>query len=196
MPRLSYLRKTPAQCTYTSYSVGWSERTSGKSTQKAFIFMPYKKLAKLSLNLLRLSCINCRCMKLASKSAMESDNSAKAGSSESSGKAAFPDLGVKDWLSRSEVRELGRKGVEGRDGGFARVTEVERLGLLMSMFLFQRDVPCKYSVLHFRGIDGTFAWSDRLRHQSFLLCFAHAVGIDNPARGTVLHSKYLIERRR
>jgi len=35
-----------------------SEPTSGKSTQKAFMFMPYRKLAKLSLNLLKLSCIN------------------------------------------------------------------------------------------------------------------------------------------
>ena len=59
------------------------------------MFMPYKKLAKLSLNLLRLSCINCRCMKLASRSAMESDSSAKAGSSDSSGKAEAPDVGVK-----------------------------------------------------------------------------------------------------
>lgn len=32
--------------------------TSGKSTQKAFIFKPYKKLAKLSLKRARLSCIS------------------------------------------------------------------------------------------------------------------------------------------
>lgn len=70
-------------------------RTSGKSTQKAFMFMPYKKLAKLSLNRLRLSCISCKCMKLASKSAIESESSAKAGSRDSSGKTDEPDLGVK-----------------------------------------------------------------------------------------------------
>ena len=70
-------------------------RTSGKSTQKAFIFMPYRKLAKLSLNLLKLSCINCKCMKLASRSAIESDSSAKAGSRNSNGNAEEPDLGVK-----------------------------------------------------------------------------------------------------
>lgn len=52
------------------------------------MFSPYKKLAKFSLNLDKLSCINCRCMKFASRSAIESDNSAKAGSSDSSGKAA------------------------------------------------------------------------------------------------------------
>ena len=69
--------------------------TSGKSTQKAFIFIPYKKLAKLSLNLLKLSCINCRCMKLASRSAIESENSATAGSRDSRGNGEEPVLGVK-----------------------------------------------------------------------------------------------------
>lgn len=58
---------------------------SGKSTQKAFIFMPYKNPAKLSLNRAKLSCMSCKCMKLASRSAIESDSSAKAGSSDSSG---------------------------------------------------------------------------------------------------------------
>ena len=73
--------------------VSW--RTSGKSTQKAFMFMPYRKLAKLSLNRLKLSCISCKCMKLASRSAIESESSAKAGSRDSRGKAEEPDLGVK-----------------------------------------------------------------------------------------------------
>lgn len=109
--------------------------TSGKSTQKAFMFIPYKKLAKLSLNLLRLSCINCRCIKFASRSAMESESSAKAGSSDSNGKAEVPDLEVKVWLSRREVRELGRRGVEGREGGLA---EVERLVPGKSM-IFESD---------------------------------------------------------
>jgi hypothetical protein len=109
--------------------------TSGKSTQKAFMFIPYKKLAKLSLNLLRLSCINCRCIKFASRSAIESESSANAGSSKSNGKAEVPDLEVKVWLSRSEVRELGLRGVEGREGALVRVTEVERLMPGRSMFI-------------------------------------------------------------
>lgn len=99
-------------------------RTSGKSTQNAFMFIPYRKLAKLSLNLLRLSCINCKCMKLASRSAIESESSAKDGSSDSSGKTEVPFWGVKVWLSRSEVRELARRGVV----GLLRVADVERLG--------------------------------------------------------------------
>lgn len=78
-----------------THSQGKTERTSGKSTQNAFMFMPYKKLAKLSLNLLKLSCINCRCMKLASRSAIESESSAKAGSRDSRGNAEEPVLGVK-----------------------------------------------------------------------------------------------------
>ena len=72
-----------------------AEHTSRKSTQKAFMFMPYKKLAKLSLNLLKLSCINCICMKLASRSAIESESSAKAGSRDSRGTEEEPALGVK-----------------------------------------------------------------------------------------------------
>jgi hypothetical protein len=59
--------------------------TSGKSTQKAFIFRPYKKLAKLSPNRDKLSCMSCRCMKFASRSAILSESSAKAGSREDSG---------------------------------------------------------------------------------------------------------------
>lgn len=97
------------------------------------MFMPYKKLAKLSLKRLRLSCINCRCMKLASRSAIESDSSAKAGSRDSNGKAKEPVLGVKVWLSRRDVRELGRRGVDGREGGLLRDADVDRFGLAMSM---------------------------------------------------------------
>lgn len=44
------------------------------------MFMPYRKLAKLSLKRVKLSCISCRCMKLASKSAIESASSANCGS--------------------------------------------------------------------------------------------------------------------
>src|ERR1700760_4434155 len=84
--------------------------TSGKSTQNAFMFNPYKKLAKFSLNLAKLSCINCKCMKLASKSAIESDNSANSGSNTSSGTSlVLPTLFLAD--SRREDLEDGLKGV-------------------------------------------------------------------------------------
>ncbi len=72
------------------------------------MFSPYKKLAKLSLNLDRLSCISCKCMKLASRSAIESDSSAKAGSSDSKGNSEELLPAVKPWPSLKEVRELGR----------------------------------------------------------------------------------------
>lgn len=72
-------------------------------------------------------------MKFASKSAIESESSAKAGSSPSSGKADDPCLELKVWLSRRDVRELGRRGVEGREGGWARVAEVERLAAVESI---------------------------------------------------------------
>jgi hypothetical protein len=102
--------------------------TSGKSTQKAFIFNPYRKLAKFSLNLAKLSCINCKCMKLASKSAIESDSSANAGSNTSKGAFdAPPMLDLPD--SRREEREEGRSGVVGRESGL-RLPEVERFTLL------------------------------------------------------------------
>jgi len=101
---------------------------SGKSTQKAFIFNPYKKLAKFSLNLAKLSCINCICMKLASKSAIESDSSAKAGSKDSKGASEAPaTLDLPD--SRREEREEGRRGVVGRERGL-RLPDVERFTLL------------------------------------------------------------------
>ena len=106
--------------------------TSGKSTQKAFIFNPYRKLAKFSLNLDRLSCINCMCIKFASKSAIESESSAKAGSRDSRGNAeeVLPP-GVNVWLSRSEVREPGRRGVVGREGG--RLREEDLFAVLFSI---------------------------------------------------------------
>jgi hypothetical protein len=100
-------------------------QTSGKSTQKAFIFNPYKKLAKFSLNRARLSCINCRCIKFASKSAIESESSAKAGSNASMGASDIPPtLDFPD--SRNDDREDGRRGVVGREMGL-RFPEVDRL---------------------------------------------------------------------
>jgi len=60
---------------------------------------------------------------------MESDSSAKAGSRASSGKVGCCVPGVKVWEERREVREVGRRGVVGREGG-AGVwdVEVERWG--------------------------------------------------------------------
>lgn len=37
------------------------------------------------------------------------------------------------WLSLREVRELGRKGVVGRDGGLLRDIDTDLLALLLSM---------------------------------------------------------------
>lgn len=101
-------------------------QTSGKSTQKALTFNPCKKLAKHSLNLDKLSCISCKCIKLASRSAMPSANSANAGSSASSGDASvFPRVGVCE--ERRELRDGGRSGVVGRAGGVCeRVLDDER----------------------------------------------------------------------
>ena len=97
--------------------------TSGKSTQNAFMFRPYKKLAKLSLKRVKLSCISCRCIKLASRSAMESASSANCGSSALIAGCEYPALLMLwpyPWASRSEERELGRRGVVGRDEGLGR----------------------------------------------------------------------------
>ncbi|KAF2018485.1 hypothetical protein BU24DRAFT_171839 [Aaosphaeria arxii CBS 175.79] len=52
--------------------------TSGKSTQKAFMFMPYRKPAKLSEKRARLSCMSCSWTKLDSRSAIASESSAKS----------------------------------------------------------------------------------------------------------------------
>lgn len=67
---------------------------------------------------------------LASRSAIESDSSANPGSRDSSGKSDVLSLGWwNPWLSRSEVRELGRRGVVGLEGGWVRDWEVGGLGL-------------------------------------------------------------------
>jgi hypothetical protein len=99
------------------------------------MFNPYRKLAKLSLNRDRLSCISCRCMKLASRSAMESASSANAGS-----RASMADLPPLIGLtypappvpSRKDDLELGRKGVVGREEG-PLWREAERCTLPASM---------------------------------------------------------------
>ncbi len=72
-------------------------------------------------------------MKLASRSAIESDSSAKAGSSDSKGNSEELLPAVKPWPSLKEVRELGRKGVVGRDDGLLRDADVDLLVPLFSM---------------------------------------------------------------
>lgn len=69
-------------------------------------------------------------MKLASKSAIESDNSAKAGSKDSRGVSdAPPTLAFPD--SRSDDLEDGRKGVVGREIGLRlRLPDVDLFALL------------------------------------------------------------------
>jgi hypothetical protein len=99
--------------------------TSGKSTQNAFIFKPYKKLAKDSLNRAKLSCISWKCIIFASKSAIASDNSAKAGSKVFKGNAAPPRV-LALAVSRKDERDDGRIGVVGRD---VRVRDVDRCRL-------------------------------------------------------------------
>jgi hypothetical protein len=101
------------------------------------MFNPYRKLAKLSLNRDRLSCISCRCMKLASRSAMESASSANAGSRASM--ANLPPLigltyPAPPVPSRKDDLELGRKGVVGREEG-PLWREAERCALPASMAL-------------------------------------------------------------
>ena len=119
-------------------------QTSGKSTQNAFMFIPYKKLAKLSLNRDRLSCISCRCIKFASRSAIESDSSANAGSRNSKGNSEEVPPAVKLCPSRNDVRELERRGVVGRDERLLRDCDVERLLLPLSITMVDRiDVESK-----------------------------------------------------
>lgn len=80
------------------------------------------KLAKLSLNRARLSCISWKCIILASRSAMASDSSAKAGSKALRGKAPSP-AEPRLAESRRDEREEGRRGVVGRE---ALVRDVDR----------------------------------------------------------------------
>lgn len=93
--------------------------TSGKSTQNALILSPYRNAPKFSLNRPKLSFRSWRCIILASRSAMLSLSSAKAGSNEASGSSwlmpLLPAVGVV-WEARRLVREGGRSGVVGRDG--------------------------------------------------------------------------------
>ena len=77
-------------------------------------------------------------MKLASRSAIESDNSAKAGSNASRGASDGPPiLALPD--SRREEREEGRSGVVGRDRGL-RLPEVELFVLLPAWGVVEDDI--------------------------------------------------------
>lgn len=88
---------------------------SGKSTQKAFMFMPYRKPAKLSEKRARLSCISCSCIKFCSRSAMASLSSANPSWRPSSAIAPDAEAARPRWeLSRRLLREEARKGVVGR----------------------------------------------------------------------------------
>ena len=80
----------------------------------------------------------CICMKLASKSAIESDNSAKEGSKASRGSSEAP---LREALpdSRREEREEGRRGVVGRESG-RRVPDVERGLLLAAWGVVEEDM--------------------------------------------------------
>jgi hypothetical protein len=89
------------------------------------MFRPYRKLAKLSLKRAKLSCINWKCIMLASRSATASESSAKAGSNVLSGNDASP-LTLFRAESRNEDRDEGRSGVVGRD---VRVRELDRFAL-------------------------------------------------------------------
>jgi hypothetical protein len=107
---------------------------------------PYRKAAKLSLNRARLSWSSCTCIRLASRSAIPSENSAKAGSSSSSGRgsASRSSSGLSPWTrrrralaeSRRDEREMGRRGVVGREGGLRerdaerRCSEMEPVGVV------------------------------------------------------------------
>ena len=72
-------------------------------------------------------------MKFASRSAIESDNSAKAGSNASRGNSEDVLPAMIPCPSRKEVRELGRSGVVGLDEGLLRDWEAERLFPLLSI---------------------------------------------------------------
>jgi len=77
-------------------------------------------------------------MKLASKSAIESDSSAKTGSNASKGASDAPaTLDLPD--SRREEREDGRRGVVGREMGL-RVPDVERFTLLSALGVVEEDM--------------------------------------------------------
>lgn len=83
--------------------------------------------------------MTCKCMKFASKSAIESESSANAGSKTSKGTEDAPVLERAD--TPREEREEGRRGVVGRDMG-PRDPEVGRLALLLARGVVDAIVFC------------------------------------------------------
>lgn len=82
-------------------------------------------------------------MKLASRSAIESDSSAKEGSNASRGTSS--DAPLREALpdSRKDERDDGRRGVVGRDSGL-RVADVERFVLLSAWGVVEEDMIVKF----------------------------------------------------
>jgi hypothetical protein len=102
---------------------------SGKSTQKALMFMPYRNAPKHSLKRFRLSWRSWRCIMFASRSAMPSASSPNAGSRASRGTAEEEKVEEVVGVvveARRLVRECGRRGVVGREGRLLRVRDAER----------------------------------------------------------------------
>jgi hypothetical protein len=94
----------------------------------------------------------CRCMKLASRSAIESDSSANSGSKTSRGRGPLLDLPD----SRREEREDARRGVVGRESG-RRVAELERLVLLPAWGVVEDDMLAAGVSLALQHV----SWRDR-----------------------------------
>lgn len=129
---------SPYQMYFSKFEDGKSldKQTSGKSTQYAFIFKPYKKLAKLSLKRAKLSCISCKSIMFASRLAIESESSANWGSNCSRGAVEAAWCWVLE--ERREEREEGRRGVVGRE----RERVPEGMVAEEDMFLFVSDGVC------------------------------------------------------
>lgn len=87
---------------------------SGNSTQKAFIFIPYRNEAKASLNPAMLSCIAPRCSKFVCRSDMLSASSENAGDKKSSGAADGSARVCESASCDNEPRDIRRSGVVGR----------------------------------------------------------------------------------
>lgn len=136
-----------------------------KSTQNAFIFNPYRKLAKLSLNLDKLSCMICMSPMLTSSVVIASESSANAGSSALRGKASS--VGFE--LTR-EPREERRRGVGGRDGGREPGLRWEDDGVVVAASAIVTDMG-GYRQRLMRGVGGPVA---KNRGYYIILCLAMA----------------------